>query len=50
MKRNRPTDRRRITRNPMDRMLIATALCNDLTIITDDAAFAAYGVPTNLVR
>jgi PIN domain nuclease of toxin-antitoxin system len=28
------------------RMLIATALRNDLTIITDDAAFAAYGVPT----
>lgn len=33
-------------KDPMDRMLIATALRNDLTIITDDAAFAAYGVPT----
>jgi len=33
-------------KDPMDRMLIATALRNDLTIVTDDAAFAAYGVPT----
>ncbi len=33
-------------KDPVDRMLIATALRNDLTIITDDAAFAAYGVPT----
>ena len=33
-------------KDPMDRMLIATALRNDLTIITDDAVFAAYGVPT----
>ena len=33
-------------KDPMDRMLIATALRNDLTIITNDAAFAAYGVPT----
>jgi PIN domain nuclease of toxin-antitoxin system len=33
-------------KDPMDRMLIATALRNDLTIITDDAVFAAYGVST----
>lgn len=33
-------------KDPMDRMLIATALRNDLTIITNDAAFAAYGMPT----
>lgn len=33
-------------KDPMDRMLIATALRNDLAIITDDAAFAAYDVTT----
>jgi PIN domain nuclease of toxin-antitoxin system len=32
--------------DPMDRMLIATALIRDLTVITSDSAFAAYGVPT----
>ncbi|HEX5328007.1 MAG TPA: type II toxin-antitoxin system VapC family toxin [Acetobacteraceae bacterium] len=33
-------------RDPMDRMLIATALRNGLTIITDDRQCAAYGVRT----
>lgn len=33
-------------KDPMDRMLIATALRHDQTIITDDALFARYGVPT----
>ena len=32
--------------DPMDRMLIATALENALTIITKDKIFARYGVPT----
>lgn len=32
--------------DPMDRMLIATALANGLTIVTNDRAFAAYGVMT----
>jgi PIN domain nuclease of toxin-antitoxin system len=31
-------------KDPMDRMLIATALRADLTIITCDAAFRGYGV------
>ncbi len=31
-------------RDPMDRMLIATSLATGLPIITNDAAFAAYGV------
>jgi PIN domain nuclease of toxin-antitoxin system len=31
-------------RDPMDRMLIATALRGDLTVITSDSIFAAYGV------
>lgn len=31
-------------RDPMDRMLIATSLVTGLPIITNDAAFAAYGV------
>ena len=33
-------------KDPMDRMLIATALRNDLAIITNDSIFAAYGVTT----
>ena len=33
-------------KDPMDRMLIATALRAGLTIITSDAIFAAYGAPT----
>ena len=33
-------------RDPMDRMLIATALRTGLTVITDDAVFPAYGVTT----
>ncbi len=33
-------------KDPMDRMLIATALQHDLTIITDDALFPQYGVTT----
>lgn len=33
-------------KDPMDRMLIAAALDQGMTIITDDGAFAAYGVPT----
>jgi PIN domain nuclease of toxin-antitoxin system len=32
-------------KDPMDRMLIATALRHDLTILSNDAVFAAYGVP-----
>ncbi|MDR1188694.1 MAG: type II toxin-antitoxin system VapC family toxin [Bifidobacteriaceae bacterium] len=30
--------------DPFDRMLIAQALVEDLTVLTSDAAFAAYGV------
>jgi PIN domain nuclease of toxin-antitoxin system len=33
-------------RDPMDRMLIATALRDDLSVITNDAVFSAYGVKT----
>lgn len=33
-------------KDPMDRMLIAQALRGDMTIITDDAVFARYGVKT----
>jgi len=33
-------------KDPMDRMLIATALRYDLPILTDDAVFSAYGVTT----
>lgn len=33
-------------KDPMDRMLIATALRHDLVILSDDASFAAYGVTT----
>ena len=32
--------------DPMDRMLIATALMEGLTILTSDRTFAAYGVAT----
>lgn len=32
-------------RDPFDRMIIAQALARGLTIVTRDAAFAAYGVP-----
>jgi PIN domain nuclease of toxin-antitoxin system len=31
-------------RDPMDRMLVATALRTGMTIITSDGVFAAYGV------
>jgi PIN domain nuclease of toxin-antitoxin system len=33
-------------KDPMDRMLIATALDRGLTIITEDEVFARYGVTT----
>jgi PIN domain nuclease of toxin-antitoxin system len=33
-------------RDPMDRMLIATALRLGLTIVTSDQVFQSYGVPT----
>ena len=33
-------------KDPMDRMLIATALRHDLAILTDDGSFSAYGVTT----
>jgi PIN domain nuclease of toxin-antitoxin system len=33
-------------KDPMDRMLIATALRNDLVILTEDLIFAEYGVTT----
>ncbi|HJS88159.1 MAG TPA: type II toxin-antitoxin system VapC family toxin [Acetobacteraceae bacterium] len=33
-------------KDPMDRMLIATALGSDMTVITDDSWFAIYGVRT----
>jgi PIN domain nuclease of toxin-antitoxin system len=33
-------------KDPMDRMLIAQALRRDLTVITDDRMFSAYGVRT----
>jgi PIN domain nuclease of toxin-antitoxin system len=33
-------------KDPMDRMLIASALANDLTIITNDRMIARYGVST----
>jgi PIN domain nuclease of toxin-antitoxin system len=33
-------------RDPMDRMLIATELRTDMTIITNDGLFPAYGVRT----
>ncbi|MGH3801051.1 MAG: type II toxin-antitoxin system VapC family toxin [Pseudonocardiaceae bacterium] len=32
-------------RDPFDRLLIAQALCEGLTIVTADRAFAAYNVP-----
>jgi PIN domain nuclease of toxin-antitoxin system len=32
--------------DPFDRMLIAQAWMEELTIVTRDSAFAAYGVPT----
>lgn len=35
-----------IHKDPMDRMLIGQALAGGLAIITSDALFAAYGVPT----
>jgi PIN domain nuclease of toxin-antitoxin system len=31
-------------KDPMDRMLIATALDRDMTVISDDEVFARYGV------
>ena len=33
-------------KDPMDRMLIATALDRAITVITDDEIFARYGVST----
>jgi PIN domain nuclease of toxin-antitoxin system len=33
-------------KDPMDRMLIATALDRGLTVVTDDEIFANYGVTT----
>jgi len=33
-------------RDPMDRILIATALMHNLAILTDDRLFASYGVKT----
>jgi PIN domain nuclease of toxin-antitoxin system len=33
-------------KDPMDRMLIATALRHDLAVLTDDSIFASYGVTT----
>ncbi|HEY1932117.1 MAG TPA: type II toxin-antitoxin system VapC family toxin [Acetobacteraceae bacterium] len=33
-------------KDPMDRMLIATALMHNLAILTDDGSFASYGVAT----
>jgi PIN domain nuclease of toxin-antitoxin system len=33
-------------KDPMDRMLIATALDRDMTVITDDDVFGRYGVST----
>ena len=33
-------------RDPFDRLLIAQALLNGLTVVTSDSMFAAYGVPT----
>lgn len=33
-------------KDPMDRMLIATALMHNLAILTDDLMFAPYGVKT----
>ena len=33
-------------KDPMDRMLIATALAQDFTIVTDDGIFPRYGVKT----
>jgi PIN domain nuclease of toxin-antitoxin system len=33
-------------KDPMDRMLIATALDRDMTVISDDEIFARYGVST----
>ncbi len=33
-------------KDPMDRMLIATALRHDLAILTDDMMFEGYGVAT----
>jgi PIN domain nuclease of toxin-antitoxin system len=32
--------------DPFDRMLIAQAQCEGLTLLTADSQFAAYGVPT----
>lgn len=33
-------------KDPMDRMLIAAALDQDMTVITDDTTFSEYGVRT----
>lgn len=33
-------------RDPFDRLLVATAMSRDLTLITVDAAFSAYGIST----
>ena len=34
-----------VHRDPFDRMLVAQALCESLTVVTRDAVFAAYAVP-----
>lgn len=36
----------RLHRDPFDRMLIAQAIADDLTLVTRDARIGAYGVPT----
>jgi PIN domain nuclease of toxin-antitoxin system len=33
-------------RDPFDRMLVAQALVEGMTVLTDDPGLAAYGVPT----
>ena len=33
-------------KDPMDRLLIATAMRNDMTVLTSDRMFARYGVKT----
>ncbi len=33
-------------KDPMDRMLVATAMRHDLEVLTEDAIFGAYGVTT----
>ncbi len=35
-----------IHRDPFDRMLVAQAICESLSIVTRDPSIPAYGVPT----